>query len=217
VLALAGFFVSLAAWTKDEGILFALVVLGCFALVEWWASGWKSLLRSFSWLLGGALPGLLVVAGFKLFLVPAANPLLTQKAAAAGARVLTAHRWVVLVQAVFMEAVELGRGLLHPLVILAIIVLALGFRFVPRHRKALLFGALTLATVFAGYCMVCVLNPTLLRNRHSTPFERMYSQLWPSFVFLAFIVLRSLEEIALPRVQQAAGAPGRKRRKKRSG
>jgi len=47
VLALAGFFASLAAWTKDEGILFAVVVLGCYVVVEWWAGGWKSLLCNF--------------------------------------------------------------------------------------------------------------------------------------------------------------------------
>jgi hypothetical protein len=200
-LALAGFFASLAAWTKDEGILFAAVVLGCYVVVEWWAGGWKSLLRGFPWLLGGALPGLLAVAGFKLFLAPAANPMLTQGATDASARVLTTQRWVTLIQAIFSEAADLGRGLLHPLVILAIIVFALGFRFVPRHRRPVLFGALTLATVFAGYCAVCVLNPTLLATRRNTPFGRMYSQLWPSFVFLAFMVLRTLEEMALPAVQ----------------
>jgi hypothetical protein len=216
VLALAGFFASLAAWTKDEGILFAAVVLGCYVVAEWWMGGWKGLLRRFPWLVGGALPGLLIVAGFKLFLVPAANPMLTQKAAAAGARVLTAQRWVALGQALFMQAVDLGSGLLHPLVILAILVLALGFRIVPHHRKPLAFGALALVTVFAGYCVACLLNPTLLRSRYSTPFERLYSQLWPSFVFLAFIVLRGLEEIALPAVQQVDDTPAHRRKKKRS-
>jgi hypothetical protein len=216
VLALAGFFASLAAWTKDEGILFAAVVLGCYLVVEWGAGGWKSLLRNFPWLLGGALPGLLAVAGFKLFLVPAANPMLTQRATDASARVLTAQRWVTLMQAIFSEAVDLGSGLLHPLVILAITVFALGFRFVPRHRRPVLFGALTLAIVFAGYCAVCVLNPTLLGTRRSTPFGRMYSQLWPSFVFLGFMMLRTLEEIAIPAVQQMDDTLARRRKKKRS-
>ena len=216
LLALAGFFVSLAAWTKDEGILFAAVVLGCYVVVEWWAGGWRSLLRGFPWLLGGALPGLLAVAGFKLFLAPAANPMLTQRTADASARVLAAQRWVTLIRALFSEAWDLGRGLLHPLVILTIIVLALGFRFVPRHRRPVLFGALALATVFAGYCAVCVLNPTLLRTRRDTPLERMYSQLWPSFVFLVFMVLRALEEIAPPAVQQVDDTPARRRGKKRS-
>ena len=165
VLALAGFFASLAAWTKDEGILFAAVVLGCYVVVEWWMGGWKGLLRRFPWLVGGALPGLLAVAGFKLFLVPAANPMLTQRATDASARLLTAQRWVTLIQAIFSEAADLGRGLLHPLVILAVIVLALGFRFVPIHRRPVLFGALALATVFAGYCAACLLNPTLLGTR----------------------------------------------------
>jgi hypothetical protein len=215
-LALAGFFASLAAWTKDEGILFAAVVLGCYLVVEWWTGGWKSLLRGFPWLLGGALPGLLAVAGFKLFLAPAANPMLTQGASNASARALTAERWVTLIQAIFSEALDLGRGLLHPLVILAVIVLALGFRFVPLHRRPVLFGALALATVFAGYCAVCVLNPTLLGTKRSTPLGRMYSQLWPSFVFLVFMVLRTLEEIAIPAVQQVGCTPAHRRKKKRS-
>jgi ABC-type amino acid transport system permease subunit len=216
VLALAGFFASLAAWTKDEGILFAVVVLGCYVVVEWWAGGWRNLLRSFPWLLGGALPGLLAVAGFKLFLAPAANPMLTQRSADASVRVLTTQRWVTLIQAIFSEALDLGHGLLHPLVILPILVLALGFRFVPRHRRSVLLGALALATVFAGYGAVCVLNPSLLETRHDTPLERMYSQLWPSFVFLVFMVLRTLEEFALPVIQQVSNTPARRRKQKRS-
>jgi hypothetical protein len=192
-------------------------VLGCYVVVKWWTGGWKGLLRGFPWLVGGALPGLLIVAAFKLFLVPAANPMLTQKAAAAGARVLTTGRWEALGRALIMQAANLGSGLLHPLLILVVLVLALGFRVVPRHRQALLFGALTLATVFAGYCAVCVLNPTLLRSKYSTTFDRMYSQLWPSFVVLAFATLRSMEETASPVAQPAAVTPARKRKKKRAG
>ncbi len=114
-----------------------------------------------------------------------------------------------------MQAVNLGSGLLHPLVILAILVLTLGFRIVPRHRKPSLFGALALAAVFAGYCVACLLNPTLLGNKYATPFERMYAQLWPAFVFLVFIALRGLEEMALPAVQQVDDTPARRRKKKR--
>ena len=123
---------------------------------------------------------------------------------------------MTLIQAVSTEALDLGRGLLHPLVILAVIVLALGFRLVPRHRRPVLFGALALATVFAGYCAVCVLNPSLLGTKRSTPLGRMYSQLWPSFVFLAFMVLRTMEEITLPAVQPVDDAPANRRKKKRS-
>lgn len=158
----------------------------------------------------------LALAGFKLFLAPAVNPMLTQRTADASARVLTTHRWVTLIEAVFTEALDLGRGLLHPLVILAIIVLAPGFRFVPRYRRSVLLGALAIATVFAGYCAVCVLNPTQLGTSRDTPFERLYSQLWPSFVFLVFMVLRTLEEIALPAVQQVHNTPVRRRKKQRS-
>jgi len=71
VAALAGLFASQAAWTKDEGLLFATVVLICHAAAQWWFGGWKLLVRRLPWFVGGALPGLVLVAVFKLALTPA--------------------------------------------------------------------------------------------------------------------------------------------------
>jgi hypothetical protein len=209
VLALAGYFVSLAAWCKDEGLVFALVFLACFAAFEWRAGGWRRLPGRLGWTLAGALPGLLVVAGFKLLLAPQANPMMAQNPAQAVVRLLAPERWWNLVQGLFLEAGEMGHGLYHPLLILAVLAAALGLNASHRRRSSAAFGGVTLAVVLAAYCAALLVNPTLLGVPRATPLSRMYSQLWPSFVVIAFLPLRAPEEMA------PAATPGAKKGKKK--
>ncbi len=213
VLALAGLFASLAAWTKDEGVVFAAVFLISFTAFEWWTGRWRRLLQRLPWLLGGALPGLLVVVGFKLFLVPRVNPMVAQSPAHATARMLMGGRWWNLIRGLIDTTYDMGAGMSHPLLILAVLALALGVSLPVRLRGSLTFGAVILAAVLAGYCAALIVNPTLLQTPYATPLPRMYSQLWPSFVLLAFLPLRALEEMA-PAPPEAGGKSKAKSRKR---
>jgi hypothetical protein len=214
VLMLAGLFASLAAWTKDEGIAFAAVILVCLAALEWWQGRWGRLLRSLPWFVAGALPGLLVVASLKLWLAPHVSPMVTQGASRAAGRVWMAERWWFLLQALFQRLVDLGTGLWsNPILLLAILAVALGVSIPAGYRKPWVFGVAAVGMVLACYCAVILSNPTLLGNRRQTPLDRMYTQLWPSFLFFACMPLRPLEQMA-----SAVEAPVKaKRIKKRSG
>ena len=212
-LVLAGLFASLAAWTKDEGIAFCAVIMMCMAAWECWQGrGW--LLRSLPWFVAGALPGLLAVASLKLWLAPHANPTVTQGASKAATRVWMAERWWFLLQALFQGLVDLGVELWsNPILLLAILAVALGVSIPAGYRKPWVFGAAAVGTVLACYCVVILSNPTLLGNRRQTPLDRMYTQLWPSFLFFACMPLRPLEHMA-----SAVEAPVKaKRTKRRSG
>ncbi|MFB3776640.1 MAG: hypothetical protein ACE141_03485 [Bryobacteraceae bacterium] len=210
VLALSGCFMSLAAWTKDEGIVFAVIFTGCLAAYEWWDGKWGTVFRHLPWFFGGALPGLLVVAGFKLFLVPKVNPMIDQSPAEATVRLLTWKRWWNLLQGMGHSAASMGDGIIHPFLVLAILAVALGISLSTSHRRRFVMGAATLCMVLAGYCGALLVNRTLLGSPRSHPLPRMYTQLWPSLVVVALLPLRALEETV-----RAEPEPVAKRKKNR--
>lgn len=185
LLPLAGAAAALAGWTKNEGLLFLVVFCGCYALAEWRFSGLKKAAVRGTWLLLGALPGLILVGWLKLHLAPVADPVVrysVQRVAGGLAR-WSSIRWVL--DGVFSNAISFGSGISHPLILLGVLAASLRFALPERDRGPALFGTGTLALVFGGYCIVSLGS--------LTPFDRFYSQLWPAFLLVAFLALRPVE------------------------
>jgi hypothetical protein len=186
LLVLAGLSAGMAGWTKNEGLLFLLVIAASYALAEWIFEGFRKAIARVPWMLAGMLPGLILTAGLKLMLAPAADPVVTNAAGrlSQGASNFGRMWWVV--EQVYKQALNLGSGITHPLLILAVLLIALRFSIPKQNRAPVAFGALVLALVFAGYCIVSV--------GAFTPFERFYAQLWHAFLFVIFMAVRPAEE-----------------------
>src|SRR4029077_3675319 len=87
MMVLSGFAASMAAWTKNEGLLFALIVLAvCLGKRE----------RVLPWI-AGALPGFLILAWFKLRLAPPSD--LEQPVTAIVAKILDPLRHLAVIHA----------------------------------------------------------------------------------------------------------------------
>jgi cytochrome c oxidase subunit IV len=65
----------------------------------------------------------------------------------------------------------------------------------------------TLAAVFLVYCGVYIVTPSDLAWHLGTSLSRLYAQLWPAFLVLVFLALRTAEETASTRLRST---PGRK-------
>jgi hypothetical protein len=210
LLTLAGAAAASAAWTKNEGLLFLVVFAGCCALVEWRFSGWKKAASRMLWLLLGMLPGLILVGGLKLLLAPVADPFVSRPIQSLSRGFARFDRVLWVVQQAYKWAVGFGLAVSHPLVVLAVLIAGLRFAVPRRNAGPVLILAGTLALVFGGYCLVSV--------GAFTPFDRFYSQLWPAFVLLAFMVLRPIEEMLSAPAPQETGpiASGKAKTKRRA-
>jgi hypothetical protein len=189
--------------------LFLLVFCGCYGSAEWLFSGLKKAVSRTSWLLLGVLPGLLLTGWLKLLVAPEADSVMRHAVKGASHGIADFHRVAWVVREVFGRGADFGHGMTHPLVLLVVLCLTLRFSVPQRNRGPVLFGAGTLAFVFGGYCVVSLVV--------FTPFERFYSQLWPAFLFVAFMALRPVEEtLILTAAKEAAPGPrgGKKRKKK---
>ncbi|MGD0015504.1 MAG: hypothetical protein ABSD56_13955, partial [Bryobacteraceae bacterium] len=207
---LAGLAASLAAWTKSEGMAFAAVVLVCYFVVEAKAKGMRRAFARWRVLALGAAPVLALVVCFKLFLAPAADPLVRQGGAAILHKIAEASRYAQIGKALALEAYRFGQPWSHPLLLLAILAFGLRFQAEERFRTAIRAGGVTLAAVFAGYCGVYVITPSDLTWHLQTSLPRLYGQLWPAFLLLVFMLLRQPEQAAAPeRKTPARPAPKR--------
>lgn len=212
LLVLAGFAAGCAAWTKNEGLLFAAVFGCCFAAVEWWRGGFTQAIRRSVWLGAGMLPGLLLVGFLKAALAPVMDPIVREghKRVAEGAMQDWRLRW--LRTAVLRSFRDFGYGWgTHPAVLLAALAAVLRFSLPAALRPAVAFGAATLAVVFTGYVTVSL--------GAFTPFARFFSQLFPMFLLVFFLALRPLEQLLeqpAPALRSASEPTTKRTKKKRS-
>jgi len=197
-LVLAGAFASLAAWTKNEGIVFAALFLSCYFLLEWRGGGLKSVFEKWRHLLLGALPVSLVVAGFKLFLSPGRESALHQPLWEAVSKLGQFDRYATIAKALYAEALELGLGLGHPLLLLGILAVTVGISRPRDWRRPAVLTVLTVGLVFAVYCGVYLITPQELNWQLGTSVGRLYAQLWPGFLWAAFLVLKRVEDRLAP-------------------
>jgi hypothetical protein len=205
--ALAGFFASCAAWTKNEGILFAGLLLAVTLVLQARDGGVKSVFRRWLPLALGAAPVLLLVGGFKLFLAPPADPFLHQNAAQIAQKLGDAGRYSQIGKALLSDAYHYGQPWSHPLLLLAILAFALGFRIDEKFASSIRGAAIALALVFASYCGAYLITPNDLAWHLQTSLARLYSHLWPSALLLAFMVLRRPEDRRMPSLAHSQATP----------
>lgn len=200
-LAMAGISAALAAWTKNEGILFfAVVGVVLFSTAALRQNGREAAART-GWFLAGALPVLFCVIYFKFRLAPP-NDLTTGFTAGETAlsKLSDPGRYAVIVKDFFMTAFNFTKGPvdlragggLHPGLVNILLPAAwlafMGVSRDPKIRTAILTVAAILLLMLAGYFAVYLLTPLPLEYHLATSLNRLYLQLWPSIIFLFFML-----------------------------
>lgn len=203
-LALAGFSASLAAWTKNEGVVFLGLVL-IVVVTQRWRTG---RLRDAGILLSAAVPVALLTMWFKLLLAPSSDPLVHQ---ALLGKLADPSRYAQVATAFAKELRELGALPGHPLILIALLAFVLRFSSgEPERRTARAFAAILgilLAAAFAAY----VITPYDLAWHLGTSLVRLYAQVWPGALLALFLVLRRPEELAIGPSRGRKAAPPKSR------
>lgn len=168
----AGLFAGFAAFTKNEGIVFAVALLAAVAVM------WRAAILP---VLCGALPGLLVTAWFKLFYPPPSEYL--------GGSFQPGR--VIAISGQFLTDLwNMGIGAGHPLLILG--VLGFGLRFAPVSRIWKIAAAV-IGCQIVGYFGAYLITPNDVQWQLSTSMNRLLAQIWPSTLLLFFMALRPPE------------------------
>jgi hypothetical protein len=185
LLLLAGLCAALAAWTKNEGWLFFVVVLAVRAVVAWRRGGGRQMLRQSALLLAGAAPALAVVMVFKFSLATGNDLVSGQSWQASLPRLADASRYWLIVKALVLNLVALVK--------VYVLVLPLCFFLLgraPRRPRLALHGIVgVLGLMLAGYFFVYLTTPCDLTWHLSTSAIRLLMHLWPAAILAMFLSL----------------------------
>ena len=109
ILVLSGLMAGLAAWTKNEGFLFLIVLPAARCAVVWRRRGATEVFRELICLTAGALPVLAVVAIQKVCLAGSNELVVGQNWEATSTRLLDLSRYGYVAQAFILNALHIAR------------------------------------------------------------------------------------------------------------
>jgi 4-amino-4-deoxy-L-arabinose transferase-like glycosyltransferase len=192
-VALAGLTSGLAAWTKNEGLLFVLALFIAHVLVIAHLRGWKQALRRQGVMLLGLAPMLLLIVGFKWGVAPGNDLLASLQPADIIDRLTTPWRLGYVLKSFGERFLALGGWLVAaPLVlVLYLLVVGRGERGVKRESMGTMLVALGL--VLAAYLFVYVVTPYDLDWHVNTSMYRLAFHGWPSLLFAYFLIVKTPE------------------------
>jgi hypothetical protein len=199
----AGVFAGLAAWTKDEGLLFLLVLLVGIAIFR---------RKAVAAALVGALPGAVLAILFKTSLSGGGAPQIATSAPAALQHLADPGRYGIIASAFGHEFLGMGSAWYHP--ILPLLVLAIALRFDRRNRREMVLCAGVAAALLAGFFGVYVFTANDLPWMLQTSLGRLLVQVWPVLVLAGVIGLRQPEAMTLTATAPAEKAGGRSRQRR---
>lgn len=189
-LALAGITAGLAAWTKNEGLLFLVSLLFAHFAANLSTNNKKEVLRRLGVFAAGALPILAVLIYFKLE-VATYNDLFSQPGTLFH-RLADLSRYRTIFKVGVAGIFNFGAWFASIPPCVAFYLLLIGFR--ERTQWQTIVGYITLGFMAAGYFAIYLIAPLPLDWLLASSLNRLLIQLWPSVLFVVFLQARTPEE-----------------------
>ena len=181
---IAGATSAMAAWTKNEGVVFVLLMFLIAVIVAVRRRDGRQLL----WSIAGATPILIVAVGFKLALAPSSGLVEGQSLTVILTRLMDPDRHMTVLGLMAQHAMRWSAPFafaVFPIVSLVAAWMAVRIGGVVRVM------AIVLGLMLASYYVVYVTTPFDITWHVSTSVDRLLVQLWPALVLTVFLGLRS--------------------------
>jgi len=207
LLVLSGVAAGLLAWTKNEGILIALMLILVRFFVVTGAEGWKSAVKQVSWLMVGVLPVLLLTASFKVMLAPTTDIFAGQNIQVIGDRLTDIERFKTIIGAYIQTGLTFTQGIpdirtgfrFNPgvagIALLALYLVLSGTEFNRKDKVNILHVLLVTLVTLGGYFLIYLITPHNLEWHLITSLNRLFIQLWPAIILITFVAARTPEMV----------------------
>ncbi len=190
---IAGFCLGLAAWTKNEGLVFLLALPVSRLIFRKGAGPWWRSLGELIAIALGALPVVVVVYMFKARFAPPNDLLEAAHTAKILARISDPSRYLAILKSVLEGLGKIGPGLIPALAVYAwLLGRSPDHNF--RWRPVLATGLI----VFACYLAAYLISPHPLAWHLESSLDRLLLHFWPTALFGFFACVNSPDE-ASPR------------------
>ena len=192
VLILAGAMAGLAAWTKNEGILFLLVVYMVRMIVISSNRGIKAYLTELTMFSSGVFPILAVLFLFKLT-IPSTNELYTgQSTEMVLGRLTDFSRYLFIGKSFIVFFYD--KLAQEWLILLPVYFFLMGKTKQNVNAESIKTSFLIVLAMLAGYFFIYLITPLNLQWHVNTSIWRLFLHLWPTIIFSFFLVVATPEE-----------------------
>jgi len=193
LLFLAGMTAGFSAWTKNEGLLFlAAIIVARFAVIVP-LKGWKTYLRQMLSFSVGLIPILIIIIYFKTQLAPPSTYLYLGFQSILH-RLVGFFRYFEISKAFVREIIHFDKGVVHPVPLLAFYLLCLGIKIEEKDKLSIATALITFCLMLAGYFFVYLTTSFDLYWHLGHSLDRLLLQLWPSFLFVYFLIVGTPEQ-----------------------
>ncbi|MCX5678501.1 MAG: hypothetical protein NTY76_05265 [Candidatus Omnitrophica bacterium] len=198
-LVLAGLITAFAAWTKNEGLFFLAAVIISRIFVTVPIIGIRGSLRQMAAFLAGSSPILLIIIYFKLFLAPPNKDILAAQISGHWAEKLAdPSRYYFIISGFTNEFFRLGFLFTGAVPVLLVYLFLAGISIRKEDRTAVLISILAVLIMLTGYCAIYLTSPYDLKWHIGTTLNRLVLQLWPTIIFIYFMMVSPPGEIIHP-------------------
>lgn len=186
---LAGMMASFSGWTKNEGLLFLASISIARFIGAVKSEEIKNHLLQLLYFAIGIIPVLIIIIYFKVKVVPPNDLMqsLDHRHLVAKLTDLTLHLQII--KALFKHFLSYS-----PMLMLAVYLACLGIKVEEVDKKGIVTSIVTLSIMFLGFYFIYLTTPYDLTWHLKTSLDRVLLQLWPSFIFTYFLIVRTPEQ-----------------------
>lgn len=194
-LYLAGITAGLSAWTKNEGLLFLITIIIARSFVIIPIKGLRIFLHQICIFCIGLMPLLLIILYFKMVIAPPNDMVSLQNISKTFLKLMEFSRYFQTMKVFLKTSMEFTRGIIG-IPLLIVYLYLMGISKEKRYRISASTVGITLSLMLIGYFFAFITTPYDL-NWHLASSPRLFLQLWPSFVFYFFMIVRSPDQVML--------------------
>ncbi len=194
LLFLAGLTVSCAAWTKNEGLLFLVLVILIRFIGEMRQKGWYVSIKEFLIFCLGMSFILSTLIYFKLNFALGNDLINQENLKKSGAYLFDIDRYLEVLVGIAKKIFIFND---HIVILLIVYVLISGLAGSSFSKKKLASHVLLMLLMLGGYSFSYFISPHDLIWHMGSSLRRLLVQLWPTWVFLCFYCVKGPEKTPL--------------------
>lgn len=190
MLILAGFTTACAAWTKNEGLLFLLLVIMVRFVSRIAKNDRSTLATEFGAFLSGLLPLGATLLYFKTMFAPRNDMINIPTLKKTLLHLLNVDRYLITLTAILEKIISFND---YIIILLAVYLLFSGFDRSVNIKKQAASHIILLVLMLCGYLFAYVITPYDLEWHIGSSMKRLFIQLWPTWIFIFFYCVKGPE------------------------
>ncbi|MCF8083216.1 MAG: hypothetical protein K9M96_08985 [Deltaproteobacteria bacterium] len=207
-LFMGGITGSFAAWTKNEGLMFMVVVPVAFFITRLFLEKRRNVARELTFFTLGALPVLLVLIYFKVMIAPENDLLGVMNFDLIRSRITDLSRYATVSFFFLSQMWAFWQWNIIPILLL-IYLIVMKSLITKRSFTAGLFPIFTVLLMGLGYFFVYITMSKDLLWHLDTSFSRLLIQLTPTILFAYFLIVPTVNELFVSLYDTPFDDPGK--------